>query len=203
MLPIGAIPPLAELQAQRWIYDLVCSPKFRPCFNKIFEAPRRSADTVDPYELDYKLHCREKTHDFARTKRGVDQEAYAYQLAVDMGAAPTWHHVWRKHGTEVFLTWAMGPNFPTKFRLVGPWSNAAEAAEAARLMKHDGELGKVVRRTGGTICKFGDIAARFFLLFFLSFFFFLASFCFFDHLLTITWQFLLRTPLCHCSSLRP
>lgn len=109
------------------------------------------------------MHCRDAEHDFAKTKRAVDMESYAYQLALDMGAAPTWWYVWRKYGTQVFFTWAMGPNFTPKFRLVGPWSNAEAAGQAASLMRKDGELGKVVRRTGGGVCEF-DLPLGHFLL---------------------------------------
>ncbi|KKY34246.1 putative dimethylaniline monooxygenase [Diaporthe ampelina] len=150
----GAIPPVAELQAQHWVYHLVTSPKFRPSFSPSFKPPRRSSDAVDGYEMDYKLKSRDKDHDFAATKRGVDQESYVYQLALDMGSAPTWTHVLGKFGREVFFTWAMGPNFPTKFRLVGPWANGEAAREAAGLMRRDGELGKLVRRTGGGVFFF-------------------------------------------------
>lgn len=84
--------------------------------------------------------------------RIVDHESYAYQLAVDMGAAPTATHVWRTYGAAVFATWAMGPNFNTKFRLVGPWSGRGAAGAAAAIMSKDGELGRVVRQTGGGVC---------------------------------------------------
>lgn len=101
--------------------------------------------------MDYKLKSRDKDHDFAATKRAVDQESYVYQLALDMGSAPTWTHVLGDLGREVFFTWAMGPNFPSKFRLVGPWANEETAREAAALMGRDGELGRLVRRTGGGV----------------------------------------------------
>lgn len=104
--------------------------------------------------MSYKLKCRDKDHDFATTKRGIDQESYVYQLALDMGSAPTWTHALRRLGREVFFTWAMGPNFPTKFRLVGPWANDETAREAVGLMREDGELGKLVRRTGGGVFFF-------------------------------------------------
>lgn len=104
--------------------------------------------------MDYKLKSRDKDHDFAATKRGVDQESYVYQLALDMGSAPTWTYVLRNFGKEVFFTWAMGPNFPSKFRLVGPWATDETAREAAGLMSKDGELGKLVRRTGGGVFFF-------------------------------------------------
>lgn len=159
----GAIPPLAELQAQRWIHALALSPKYQPYFSSTFSAPpsppRRSPAAVAPYELKCRLSFRgppedRAAHDFAATKCGVDHESYAYQLAVDMGSAPTAWHVWRAYGAGVFFTWAMGPNFPTKFRLLGPWSSPKTAAAAAAVMEWDGELGKVVRRTGGGVCEF-------------------------------------------------
>lgn len=157
----GAIPPLAELQAQLWVSNLLRSPRYAPfCSSPVdyFHPPvpygSRQGAIIKPYDIDYKLHCRDKTHDFAATKRAVDQESYAYQLALDIGAAPTWWHVWRAHGAEVFFTWAMGSNFPSKFRLVGPWATQDVASNAAALMKKDGELGKVVRRTGGGVCKY-------------------------------------------------
>ncbi|KAI7786222.1 hypothetical protein LA080_004607 [Diaporthe eres] len=150
----GAIPPVAELQAQHWVYHLIASPKFRPHFSSSFKPPRRSHNAVEGYEIDYKLKSRDKDHDFAATKRGVDQESYVYQLALDMGSAPTWTHVLRDLGKEVFFTWAMGPNFPSKFRLVGPWATEETAREAAGLMREDGELGRLVKRTGGGVFFF-------------------------------------------------
>lgn len=51
------------------------------------------------------------------------------------------------------MTWAMGPNFTPNFRLMGPWSNHVVAREAVGLMSRDGELGRVVRRSGGGVCK--------------------------------------------------
>lgn len=84
----------------------------------------------------------------------MDQESYVYQLAVDTGSAPTWTYVLKNFGREVFFTWAMGPNFTPKFRLVGPWSNKETREEAAKLMRRDGELGMVVRQTGGGVFFF-------------------------------------------------
>lgn len=154
LLTPGAIPPVAELQAQTWIYHLLSSPRFRPHLSPDFNPPLRCLNAVDQYEMDYKLKSRDNDHDFAATKRGVDQESYVYQLALDMGSAPTWTHVLGSLGREVFFTWAMGPNFPSKFRLVGPWANRDTAREAAALMRRDGELGRLVRRTGGGVFFF-------------------------------------------------
>ncbi|KPA44802.1 dimethylaniline monooxygenase [Fusarium langsethiae] len=134
----GAIPPLAELQAQLWVLRLLQDryPKEVPS--------TRDPDALEPYELDYQLHAR-GSYSFWDTKRGVDHESYAYQLALDMGSAPCAWTVMKK-GFKIFYTWAMGSNFNTKFRLVGPWKRN-EAAE--NIMRN--ELFNVVKRSGGFV----------------------------------------------------
>ncbi|KAJ6439463.1 dimethylaniline monooxygenase [Purpureocillium lavendulum] len=135
---IGAMPPLAELQAQFWVLRLLQ--------NRFPEkVPRtRGLDSVPAYEVDYKLNPR-GDYDFFSSKRGVDHEAYAYQLALDMGSAPTILYVMNK-GWKLFFTWAMGSNFNPKFRLVGPWKWEAGAEKIMR-----GELYDVVKRSGGGV----------------------------------------------------
>ena len=71
----------------------------------------------------------------------------SYRLACDMGAAPSILQV-LAFGPIVFLTWALGPNFNTKFRLVGPWKWDGAAA----VIK--GEHWKVIKRRKGFISKF-------------------------------------------------
>jgi len=110
----GAIPPLSELQAQLWVTKLA-QPSLLP---NVF-------DPAD--EPQYRL----KSSREARIQYGVDHESYAYQLAVDMGAAPSLPEVissgWRysKAGNGAWyklpLVWALGANFNAKFRLRGPW----------------------------------------------------------------------------------
>lgn len=137
---IGAIPPLAELQAQLWVFRLLqhLYPE---------EVPSdRDSDALEPYELDYQLHAR-GNYSFWDTKRAVDHESYAYQLALDMGSAPRAWAVMKK-GFKVFYTWAMGSNFNTKFRMIGPWK-WNEGAES--IMRN--ELFNVVKRSGGFVCK--------------------------------------------------
>ncbi|KAF7541743.1 hypothetical protein G7Z17_g11889 [Cylindrodendrum hubeiense] len=135
---IGAIPPLAELQAQFWVLRLL------QC-----QFPNEVPTTLDPnaivpYNLDYKIHTRQG-YDFFNSKRAVDHESYAYQLALDMGAAPTITYV-MKQGWKVLYTWAMGSNFNTKFRMVGPWK---WEGGAKRIMRN--ELFNVVKRSGGYV----------------------------------------------------
>ncbi|EFQ31101.1 dimethylaniline monooxygenase [Colletotrichum graminicola M1.001] len=140
---IGAIPPLAELQAQLWVLNLV-----RHQYPQQVPTPSLSpgqgayADAIGHYEVDYALKAR-GGHDFFKTKHGVEQESYAYQLALDMGAAPTISFMARQ-GFKAFFTWAMGSNFNTKFRLVGPWKWEAGALAIMR-----SELFQVVSQTGG------------------------------------------------------
>ncbi|KAM0351529.1 hypothetical protein ACHAPU_002534 [Fusarium lateritium] len=86
---IGAIPPLAELQAQLWVFRLLQHeyPDEVPA--------TRDTNALEPYELDYQLHPR-GSYSFFETKRAVDHESYAYQLALDMGSAPRVFHVMKK-----------------------------------------------------------------------------------------------------------
>lgn len=143
---IGAIPPLAELQAQLWTLRLLQDrhPQHMP---PLFFSSSWEKNAVEPYELDYKLHPR-GGYDLYADRRGVDHESYAYQLALDMGAAPTFSYMLRSGWWRVFYTWAMGSNFNTKFRLVGPWRDEVRAQGIMR-----GELYDVVKRSGGAVCK--------------------------------------------------
>lgn len=124
---IGAIPALSELQAQFWVLSLL---KLLP------STPTR--------DLDYKLHVPPGRREYE--SYGVDHEAYAYQLALDMGSAPSVTEVVRL-GFKTAFTWAMGSNFNTKFRLVGPWKWDG----ANEIMRT--ELWGVVRKSGGLFCE--------------------------------------------------
>ncbi|KAK0103069.1 hypothetical protein ONS95_000754 [Cadophora gregata] len=97
--PTGAIPPLAELQSQVWIMSLL---------NRL--------PSPLGFEDHYKLHPLPSS----RIQYGVDHESYAYQLALDMGSAPSFTDVASK-GWKLALCWALSANVNTKFRLVGPW----------------------------------------------------------------------------------
>ena len=72
--------------------------------------------------------------------------AHSYRLARDTGAAPSLLQV-LAFGPIVFLTWALGPNFNTKFRLVGPWKWSGAPA----IMK--GEHWRVIRRRKGFLSE--------------------------------------------------
>lgn len=135
---IGAIPPLAEMQAQLWVLRLL---QQHPSTQVSTD---RASNAVAAYEMDWKLHAR-GGYDLFATKRAVDHESYAYQLALDIGSAPTVWHVMSK-GWKVFFTWAMGSNFNPKFRMVGPWKSDEVAHD---IMAN--ELYNVVKRSGGGI----------------------------------------------------
>ncbi|KAK3331488.1 hypothetical protein B0H66DRAFT_507303 [Apodospora peruviana] len=141
----GAIPPLAEMQAQLWILNLISPHQLAGKLN--------SAD-----EPQYRLLVPET----ARIHYGVDHESYAYQLAVDMNSAPSFTDVikagWAypatmkgKDGREMKtggwyrlpLVWALGANFNAKFRLRGPW-----AWDGASEVLVD-ELWDTIERRGG------------------------------------------------------
>ncbi|KAI0007101.1 FAD/NAD(P)-binding domain-containing protein [Xylariaceae sp. FL0662B] len=107
---LGAIPPLAEMQAQLWVLKIL--------------APERLGPVVPDDEPHYRLKYKKG----ARIRYGVDHESYTYQLALDMGSAPSFFEVIRigLRGPQgcwwkLPLTWALGANFNTKFRLRGPW----------------------------------------------------------------------------------
>ncbi|KAI1390531.1 FAD/NAD(P)-binding domain-containing protein [Hypoxylon trugodes] len=131
---LGAIPPLAEFQAQLWVLNLL--------------APGRVGGGA-PLRLEDEGHYKLKVKSNARIRYGVDHESYAYQLAMDMGAAPSFGDIMRigfsaslpspfkrklQNGRDdnannsnggywykLPLTWALSANFNTKFRLLGPW----------------------------------------------------------------------------------
>ncbi|KUJ17447.1 FAD/NAD(P)-binding domain-containing protein [Mollisia scopiformis] len=95
----GAIPPLAEMQAQLWVTSLLS------------RLPSPLKDTGH-----YKLHHRAGS----RITYGVDHESYAYQLALDIGSAPSFMEI-LPMGWKMVLCWALSAQVNTKFRLVGPW----------------------------------------------------------------------------------
>ena len=134
------MPPLAEMQAQLWVLRLLQNefPEAVPL--------ERDGNSVPPYDMDYALHSR-AGYDLFSTKRAVDHESYAYQLALDIGSAPTLTYMLGK-GWKIFFTWAMGSNFNPKFRFVGPWKWEAGAETIMRT-----ELFDVVKRTGGLLCE--------------------------------------------------
>ncbi|KAM0395488.1 hypothetical protein ACHAQC_005344 [Fusarium culmorum] len=113
---LGAIPPLAEMQAQLWVLNLV--------------SPHKVARLKSEDEEHYRLH----TKSTDRVTYGVDHESYAYQLALDMNSAPGFTDILSRatltnvSGTfRLLIIWAFGAHFNTKFRLMGPW--AWEGAE--------------------------------------------------------------------------
>jgi dimethylaniline monooxygenase (N-oxide forming) len=163
------------LQAQLWILHLLqhLAPK---------SVPLRDPGALEGYELDYALRPRTfptrsplakpardadptgpgqqqqqqqylHTTDMVETKHGVDHESYAYQLALDIGAAPGFLHVWRRCAARrdwrPMWVWAMGPSFTTKLRMVGPYRMADRDLDGIL----GGELWGVTRRSGGVFCE--------------------------------------------------
>lgn len=80
----------------------------------------------------------------------TEDTAFRYCLAKDMGAAPSILQV-LSFGPIVFFTWALGPNFNPKFRLIGPWKWDG----AASIMQ--GELWRVIKRRKGIVSKFSNV----------------------------------------------
>lgn len=126
----GAIPPLAELQAQLWVVNLL--------------APERLQPLLPQDEPHYRLGMPSD----ARIKYGVSHDDYANQLAVDMNASPSFLDAvrlgrLRKEWWRLPLVWLLAAEFNTKFRLCGPWKWDG----AVEVMT--GELWGVVKRRGG------------------------------------------------------
>ena len=101
---LGAIPPLAEMQAQLWVTNLLAKHKI----------PR----TLDPGDQG---HYQLAQVPGSRITYGVDHESYVYQLALDLGAAPGLLDILYLFSWKLLIVWAFGANFNTKFRLKGPW----------------------------------------------------------------------------------
>ena len=121
---LGAIPSLAEMQAQLWIVNLLAGEKL-------------SASLKPEDEKHYRL---DQTPG-ARITYGVDHESYAYQLALDMDSAPGFLDALSFLSPKLFAIWALGANFNTKFRLKGPW----KWEEAASLLVSE-EFWKTITR---------------------------------------------------------
>lgn len=139
----GAIPPLAELQAQLWILGLI--------------DPSKVANLSEADEHHFRLRATEGQK--RRITYGVDHETYAYQLALDIGSAPTVGEVFRvgwsassrqQRGLwwRLPVIWAAGAQFNTKFRIRGPWAWDG----AAHVL--GGELWQTISRRHGLFNNF-------------------------------------------------
>ncbi|KAK5655316.1 hypothetical protein OQA88_5883 [Cercophora sp. LCS_1] len=107
---LGAIPPLAEMQAQLWVLNLLA-----------------------PNQLPKPLHPKDESHfrlwhpRNSRILYGIDHESYVYQLGLDMGSVlGFWEVIGRalrgnKHSWRLPIVWAFGSNLNARFRVKGPW----------------------------------------------------------------------------------
>ncbi|KAM0262438.1 hypothetical protein ACHAQJ_001691 [Trichoderma viride] len=130
----GAIPPLAEMQSMLFTMNLI---------NHI---PK-------PLDPEDEWHYRIIHAPGARVNYGVEHDSYAYQLAKDIDAAPTFTEVLKialgtKRGWRLPYMWAAGACFNTKFRMRGPWKWDG----AGEVMT--GELWETIQRREGL---FGNI----------------------------------------------
>ncbi|ROT41045.1 dimethylaniline monooxygenase [Sodiomyces alkalinus F11] len=133
----GAIPPLSELQAMLWIAHLLGRVR-------------------KPLLPEDEWHYRLIAPPAARLGYGVEHDSYAYQLALDMDAAPSFTqvvrlgfaHAARRPFWRLPWIWAAAPNFTVKFRLVGPWAWPG----AVQVMTED--LWEVITRRKGVFSNF-------------------------------------------------
>ncbi|KAJ9476067.1 Flavin-binding monooxygenase-like [Pseudozyma hubeiensis] len=117
---VGAIPPIAEMQAQLWTLIL---------------RDRIPAPLSTPH---YYLLVKEN----ARIKYGVDYSSYVSTLARDMGTAPPLGQLLWAYGLKVTLIYCFGASFPTFYRLLGPYRHA----DAKRIVET--EIYDTIRRRG-------------------------------------------------------
>lgn len=104
---LGAIPPLAEMQAQLWILSIM--------------VPERVPELRPEDEPHYRLlHGKD-----SRIGYGNDHESYVYQLALDMNSAVGFAEIvkksWERREWRLAIAWALGANVNPKFRIRGPW----------------------------------------------------------------------------------
>ena len=117
---VGAIPPIAEMQAQLWTLVL----------REQIPAPLST-----PH---YYLLVKEN----ARIKYGVDYSSYVSTLARDMGTAPPLGQLLWTYGLKVTLIYCFGAAFPTFYRLLGPYRHP----DAKRIVET--EIYDTIRRRG-------------------------------------------------------
>ncbi|SOV01869.1 related to flavin-containing monooxygenase [Ustilago sp. UG-2017a] len=117
---VGAIPPIAEMQAQLWTLILR---------NKI------PAPLSTPH---YYLLAEEN----ARIKYGVDYSSYVSTLARDMGSAPGLVELWWQYGCKVTLIYCFGAAFLPFYGLCGPYKHK----DAKRIVET--EIYDTIRRSG-------------------------------------------------------
>ncbi|KAJ1026308.1 hypothetical protein NDA16_002395 [Ustilago loliicola] len=117
---VGAIPPIAEMQAQLW--TLILREKV-------------PAPLSTPH---YYLLVKEN----ARIKYGVDYSSYVSTLARDMGSAPGLGALWWQYGWKVTLIYCFGAAFPTFYRLLGPYKHP----DAKRIVET--EIWDTIKRRG-------------------------------------------------------
>lgn len=117
---VGAIPPMAEMQAQ--------------FFFLLSQGKVGVPTSAEHYHL---LHG-----PGARIQYGVDYSGYMATLARDMGAAPGLLQLWREYGTFVTLVYCFGAAFPSFYRLTGPY----RSAKAEGVVRE--ELWDTIRRRG-------------------------------------------------------
>lgn len=131
----GAIPPLAELQTQLWLLNLM--------------DPSTSDRLKESDEHHFRLRGK------GRIGYGVDHETYAYQLALDIGSAPSFMQMMRAGWSVGGSAWlklpimlAAAAQLTDKFRVVGPyaWDGAPRVLA--------GELWQTISRRKGLFGHF-------------------------------------------------
>lgn len=114
-----------------------------------------------PVTLKFEDHCRLHAPPTSCIQYSVDCESYAYQLALDMGTAPSFSEI-VVEGWKMTTILALSANVNTKFRLVGPWKwDDAESVMKTEIWetvaRRRGFFGRsnigLLRRIESYICK--------------------------------------------------
>ncbi|KAJ3151710.1 hypothetical protein HDU89_001758 [Geranomyces variabilis] len=126
---VGAIPPIAEIQAMWWTCAL------RGHLTHLLKHISANAD-------DDNSHYKLLPTTSGRISYGVDHSAYVYQLAADIKAAPSIFQGDLLRQPRLLVAYCLCAAFTPLFRLVGPFKHDG-AAEIVL-----GELWETVRRRG-------------------------------------------------------
>ncbi|WWD19371.1 hypothetical protein CI109_103831 [Kwoniella shandongensis] len=119
---VGAIPPIAEMQAQLFL---------------LLSSPNRTIPIPTSPETYHLLHS-----PTSRIQYGVDHSTYMSTLAKDIGSAPSLRQLWNEYGWFVLFVYCFGAAFPTFYRLTGPF----KSAQAQKIVET--ELWETIKRRG-------------------------------------------------------
>jgi len=147
---IGAIPPVAEMQAMLWTLTLI--ERLAPEVT----IPGLRGERLPQLKASEQWHYMLLPKAGERISYGIDHDSYVAQLAKDMDCDAgvgdllriSWRRGWRR-GWNLLPAWMFVSQVNTKFRLRGPWKWEGGKENAAEVVHT--ELWSIVQRNGGFI----------------------------------------------------